>query len=147
MLHIPQSSSITRTSPSDCLTALPGHLLRGVLPLHRGAVGVFYSPRQLGKWKCINKFYIWFEFFLSGKIRFKKFFRLKYWFFFNVLQSSFLKNVHLLGYRNSLIYIMAYFPTDTNGWHFQSKQVFTPLHLLYQIEQSLVSSLIKLNLS
>ena len=29
--------------------SLPGHSLAGVLPLCRGAVGVFYSPSQLGK--------------------------------------------------------------------------------------------------
>ena len=30
VLCIPQSSSITGTSPSDCLVSYPGHLLRGV---------------------------------------------------------------------------------------------------------------------
>ena len=49
VLHIPKSSSITGTSPSDCLVSLPGHLLGGGLPLCRDAVGVFYSPRRLGK--------------------------------------------------------------------------------------------------
>ena len=45
VLRIPQNSSITRTSLSDCLETYPGHLLVGwwVLPLCRGAVGVFYS--------------------------------------------------------------------------------------------------------
>ena len=47
VLSIPQSSSITETSPSDCLVSYPGHLL-GVLPLRRSAVGVFYSPRRQG---------------------------------------------------------------------------------------------------
>ena len=38
------------TSPSDCLVSYPGHSLGGgVLPLCRGAVGVFYSPSRLGK--------------------------------------------------------------------------------------------------
>ena len=32
VLHIPQSSSITGTSPSDCLVSLPGHLLGGSYP-------------------------------------------------------------------------------------------------------------------
>ena len=49
VLHIPQSSSITGTSPSDCLVSYPGHTLGVVLPQCRGAVGVFYSPSQLGK--------------------------------------------------------------------------------------------------
>ena len=29
VLHIPQSSSITETSPSDCLVSYPGHSFRG----------------------------------------------------------------------------------------------------------------------
>ena len=45
VLRIPQSSSITGTSPSDCLVSYPGHSLgEGVSPLCRGAVGVFYCP-------------------------------------------------------------------------------------------------------
>ena len=45
VFHIPQSSSITGTSPSDCLVSYPGHSLllvvvEGVLPL----CSVFYSP-------------------------------------------------------------------------------------------------------
>ena len=49
VLHIPQSSSITGISPSDCLMLYPGHLLGGgVLPLCRDVVSVFYSPSQLG---------------------------------------------------------------------------------------------------
>ena len=48
VLHIPQSFSITGTSPSDCLVSYPGHSLVGVLTLCRGAVGVFYSPSRLG---------------------------------------------------------------------------------------------------
>ena len=48
--HIPQSSSFTGTSSSDCLVSYLGHLLGGgVLPLFRGTVSVFYSPSQLGK--------------------------------------------------------------------------------------------------
>ena len=43
--HIPQSSSNTGTSPSDCLVSYQGHLLgEEVLLLCRDAVGVFYSP-------------------------------------------------------------------------------------------------------
>ena len=48
VLHIPQSSSITGTSPSDCLVLYPGHSLGVVLPLWRGIVNVFYSPSWLG---------------------------------------------------------------------------------------------------
>ena len=49
VLHIPQSANITGTPPSDCLVLYPGYSLRGgVLPLCREAVGVFYSPSQLG---------------------------------------------------------------------------------------------------
>ena len=49
VLRIPQSPSITGTSPSDCLVSYPEHTLEGVLPLCRGAVSVFYSPSRLGK--------------------------------------------------------------------------------------------------
>ena len=50
----PQSSSITGTSASDCLVSYTGHFLVvvGVLPLCRGAVGVFYSPSRLGNLIC-----------------------------------------------------------------------------------------------
>ena len=49
VLRIPQSSSITGASPSDCLVSYPGHLLGGgVLPLWRDAVSVFYSSSQKG---------------------------------------------------------------------------------------------------
>ena len=49
VLHIPQSSSITRDWPSDCLMSYPGHVCvgEGLLPLGSDAVGVFYSPSQL----------------------------------------------------------------------------------------------------
>ena len=51
VLRIPQSPSITGTSPSDCLVSYLGHSLWwwGFLPLCRGAVSAFYSPNQLGK--------------------------------------------------------------------------------------------------
>ena len=50
VLHIPQSSSITGTSPSDCLVLYPRHSFGGVLLLCEGAVDIFYSPsRQGGK--------------------------------------------------------------------------------------------------
>ena len=44
---IPQSSSITGTSQSDCLVSYLGHSLLGVLLLCRDAVGVFFSPNRL----------------------------------------------------------------------------------------------------
>ena len=51
VLYIPQSSSITGTSPSDCLVSYHRHLLEGsgVLPLCRDAVSVFYSPADRAK--------------------------------------------------------------------------------------------------
>ena len=57
VLRIPQGPSITGISPSDCLVSYPGHSLGvGVLPLCRGAVGVFYSPSRLGKSFVCTKF-------------------------------------------------------------------------------------------
>ena len=44
VLHILQSSSITGTSPSDCLVSYPEYSLGVVLPLNKGAVSVFYNP-------------------------------------------------------------------------------------------------------
>ena len=50
VLCIPQISSNTGASPSDCLVSYPGDLLGvGFLPLCREAVGVFYSSSWLGK--------------------------------------------------------------------------------------------------
>ena len=50
VLRIPQSSNTAGTSPSDCLVSYPGYSLGGGgLPLCSEAVGVFYSPSQLGK--------------------------------------------------------------------------------------------------
>ena len=43
VLHISHSSSITGTSPSDCLLSYPGYSFGRVLPLCREAVGVFWS--------------------------------------------------------------------------------------------------------
>ena len=44
VLRIPQSSSITGASPSDCLISYPGYSLGGgVLPVFKEAVGIFYS--------------------------------------------------------------------------------------------------------
>ena len=47
VLYIPQTSSITGTSPSDCLVSYPRHTLGVVLPLCNKAVDVFYSPSLL----------------------------------------------------------------------------------------------------
>ena len=52
VLCIPQSSSITGNSPSDCLVSYPGMTLVGVIPFYRGAVSVFYSPSRLGNIKA-----------------------------------------------------------------------------------------------
>ena len=51
VLHIPQSSRITGTSPSDCLVSYPRHSLwkGGIISLCKDLVCVFYSPSQLGK--------------------------------------------------------------------------------------------------
>ena len=58
-LCFPQSSNITGTSPSDCLVSLQDTRCgEGVVPLCRDAVGVFYSPRRLGK-KVILTQYIY----------------------------------------------------------------------------------------
>ena len=48
VLLIPQSFSITRASPSDCLVSYPGHELEDSYRLCRDAVGVFYSPSRQG---------------------------------------------------------------------------------------------------
>ena len=48
VLRIPQRSSITGTSLSDCLVSYLGHSLEEVLLLCRDAVGVFYRPSRLG---------------------------------------------------------------------------------------------------
>ena len=54
VLCIPQSSSITGTSPSDCLLSYSRHLLVGVvLPLCRDAISECYSPSQLG-WELVK---------------------------------------------------------------------------------------------
>ena len=55
VLRIPQSSRITGASASDYLVSNPGHSFEGVLPLCRDAVGVFYSPSQLG-WQNLVEF-------------------------------------------------------------------------------------------
>ena len=54
VLHIPQSSRITRASKSDCLMSYPGYSLE--VPLSWDAVSVFYSPSQLENFMCE---YVW----------------------------------------------------------------------------------------
>ena len=49
VFRIPQSSSFTGASPPDCLVSYQAHSSEGVLPLCRESIGVFYSPRRLGK--------------------------------------------------------------------------------------------------
>ena len=43
IFRIPQSSSITGTSPWDCLVSYPGQSVGGLLPSCGDAVGVFYG--------------------------------------------------------------------------------------------------------
>ena len=48
VLGITQSSSITRASPLDCFMSYLGHSLeRGIIPLCRDTVSLFYSPSLL----------------------------------------------------------------------------------------------------
>ena len=49
VLRIPQSSSITGTSPSDCSVSYPGHSLgwRGLIPLQRCSQCIL-QPQQTG---------------------------------------------------------------------------------------------------
>ena len=55
-LCIPQTSGITGASPSDCLLSYPEHSWCGeLLPLCREAVGLFYSPSRVGKYKRLYK--------------------------------------------------------------------------------------------
>ena len=50
VFRFPKNSSITGTSPSDCLVSYQDiYWGGGILPLCRDAVGVFYSPSWLGK--------------------------------------------------------------------------------------------------
>ena len=47
VLRIPQSSSITGASPSDCFTSYPEYTLVEGLTLSRDAVSIFYCPSRL----------------------------------------------------------------------------------------------------
>ena len=55
VLWIPQSSSITGTSRSDCLVSYPGHSLWGTVPLCKCAVGILYSTSRLGNIKSMQR--------------------------------------------------------------------------------------------
>ena len=50
VLHIPQSSSITGISPSDCLMSYPGHSGAGAYPSAemQSVYSTAYSPRRQG---------------------------------------------------------------------------------------------------
>ena len=56
-LHISQSSSITGTSPSDCLMSNPGHLLGGVGSYLSGEMQSVYStaPSWLGFYVLVHR--------------------------------------------------------------------------------------------
>ena len=49
MKEYSEFSSITGTSPSDCLVSYQDIVEGGVLPYSKDAVGVFYSPSRLGR--------------------------------------------------------------------------------------------------
>ena len=55
VLHVSQSFSFTGISPSDFFSVISRTLVRGVLPLCREAVDVFYSTSRLDN---LNKDYI-----------------------------------------------------------------------------------------
>ena len=48
VFHIPQSSSITGTSPSDCLVSYPGHLLGEGLTLMQRCSWCILPPQPTG---------------------------------------------------------------------------------------------------
>ena len=53
VLHISQRSSITGTSPSDCLMLYPGLSLRGLTPLHR-CNRCILQPQPIGQYTDLN---------------------------------------------------------------------------------------------
>ena len=59
VLHIPQSSYVTRPSLSDCLSYIQDTNCGEAVPLCRGAIGVVYSPNQLGNRTHLN-WYTWY---------------------------------------------------------------------------------------
>ena len=54
ILHIPQSSSITGVSSSDCLVSYPGHSLEGVLPLQRSNRCIL-QPQPTAQMQTVGK--------------------------------------------------------------------------------------------
>ena len=83
MLHIPQGPSITGTSPSDCLVLYPGHSSGGggVLPLYRGAVRVFYSHSQLGKYGFSNLLETYIIYYRKDKLLWNDLCKMSHWLF------------------------------------------------------------------
>ena len=59
VLHIPQSTSITGTSPSDCLVPYPRHLLRveALTPLQRSSRGLL-QPQPTGRVCACTRFWV-----------------------------------------------------------------------------------------
>ena len=57
ILHIPQSSSITETSSSDCLVSYPGHSLGESYPSAEKQLVYFTAPAdgQDHQGKCVGK--------------------------------------------------------------------------------------------
>ena len=122
VLCIPQSSSITGTSPSDCLVSYPGNLLGwgGVLPFCKSAVGVFYSPIRLGKiffystpsTRSILKWLMFVFFFLKNRSIVPKF-KPKHllWDLTHIFPCSFhsLKHSSDSSFGNTIIYTIMFF--------------------------------------
>ena len=72
VLCIPQNSSITGTSPSDCLVSYPGHSLGGVLPPQQRNSRCILQPQpnkqtKIVGFKILLRFFcflvFWFKFF------------------------------------------------------------------------------------
>ena len=64
VLRIPQSCSITGALPSDYFVSYPGYSFgRGVLPLRREEVRVFYSPDWANYWEAFFSPHNLFEYF------------------------------------------------------------------------------------
>ena len=57
VIRIHQSSSVSGSSPLDCLKSYQGHLLERVLPLYRDAVDVYFGPG----WLCLITLSYWWS--------------------------------------------------------------------------------------
>ena len=92
VLRIPESYSITRASPSNCLVSYAGHPLaeRGSDLICRDAVGVFYCPNRLGWGGWVNVYYIKYAYLIkmiyTQQHNFKYFYRILIiiWFRINI---------------------------------------------------------------